>query len=626
MEKTKFYLNDVNINPPKNWQELEIELNFDKDKENVREQLSINEWEFVRENADTILKYLNDGLGTGAGIFEGIPFREEIEKKGVIQKPFDGYLDLTDLPNLSSIRSTIKVKERMGIDWLNDVADGFTYEYLYKETGEITSNDFVYVPYILNSVPDYMQAAITLVSIFVVAEQINSAVTKISELAAEMSNPFEATAIIRAVIYIGHLVVLLLSIVKLIKDLVLVLIQPVKYHAAMTLPTLLKKGAAHLGLTFKCDFIETDPYDKLVIIPEKYRNPPSSSDERILGFIQPDPVEQLGYFNGTFGDLLRAVKKAFNGKFIITSNNELFLVRQDFNLSQAKFQLGDLYQPYFTTNAHEFVSNYMVQFEVDVTDKNTVQEYLGTIFQVILKPNTVVNQDLVLMKGLEIVRIPFALAKTKKELTLPEKILADFLDVFSFLINGLTSGINVLIDAFNGVIDVLNGIIDALDFIGIDIGFDIQPIPTIPPVNLGAIIENRIGMLKIENDFFSKPKLLLLSQGSEPKYNKIHAQNDTLLSAKELYNQFHIVNSFLGTADNPAGNQRIIKEFEKVPFMYDDYVKVKNNNIIFDFNGNEAEVETLRWNVHNHHAYMKVRFKQQYTKNLRKIELEPDGK
>lgn len=624
--KTNFYINGAIVNPPKNWQEMEIELNFDKDKETTKQQLSISNWEFVRENSDFLNTWLNDGTTNGVGLFEGIPFKIEIDRNGTIEKPFDGYLDLSDGTLFSQNRTTVVAKERQKIDWLNDVADSFTFEYLFKETGEITNDDFVFIPYIINSVPDYKEAAISYISMFFVAQQIDSVITELAKLAAEMANPFEATAIIRTILYIVYLVVLIISLIKLIKDIVLLIIQPVKYHAAMSVKTMLERGATHLGLTFKSDIFETDPYDDLYIIPEKLSNPINDSEKRILGFTLPTKTKQEGYFKGTYGQLLRAMKSMFNAKIIITDNKELFLIRQDENISNPQYQLADIYQPYFETNADEFKANYYIKYLTDISDKNTIQEYGGTSYQLILKPVRVNNPDLVLMKGIEQVVIPFALAKRKEELTVPEQIVELFLDTISSLLNGIVTSVNAVIKVYNVIINKLNKIIKTLGTLGIKVSFQISPINPIQPFNLGQIITNRIGMMKVETDHFNVAKILTLDVASNPKNTKIKSDNINLISAQTLYNNFHFVNSFFPTVDNPTGNQRIIKNYENVPFTFSDYLKVKDNNIIYDSSLQEAEIVSLRWNPYGQKANMSVRFPKLLTNNFIKTELIADGK
>lgn len=621
--KTNFYLNDKKINPPKNWKELQIELNFDKD--NPNSQVSVNDWNFVRENADTVNGFIDGGLTGGNGIFEGVHFRIEVERNSVVEKPFDGYIDLTDDASLSPDSATSKAKERQKIDWLNDIADSFTFEYLFRETGEITKEDFIFQPYVINSVPDYKEAAICTISVFLIQEQLKIAIENLSELLIEAGNPFEASALIRCFLYVLYLTSLLASIVILIQQLVKLIIQPVKYHAGMYWKTQLERGAAHLGLTFKSSIFDADPYERAVIIPEKYYNA-KNDDSQLFGFLTPNRNEQEGFYKGTFGDLLRATKAAFNAKIIINSDKELILERVDYNPSNAQYQLPPIYQPFHKTNASEFKSNYYIKFQTDISDKNTIQEYAGTGYQVITQPVSYTNKDLVLMKGLVQVEIPFALAKVKTELTVPEEIVKVFLDIFGTLVNAMVVGVNAIISVYNSIARTLNKILRALRTIGITVRFELKTITPLKKVNPGASIENRIGMMKLETDIITVAKVYILSAGSESKKNKIDTNNASYLSAEYLYQNFHYTNSFVPTDDRPNANQVLIKEFNKVPFTFNDYLLVKNNNRILTSSGQSAEVSTLKWNIYNEQANMVVRISSLYTNNLQEKILNPDGK
>lgn len=619
--KTNFYLDNNLINPPHNWPEMMLELNYDQDRFPGTNQVTITDWEFVRENTDTILSYIEAG-----NIFEGIPFRIEIERGGVIEKPFTGYIDNIDGATFSVIRSNVKAKSHLSLDWLNDVADSFTYEYLVS-TGEVTSDDYVFMPYVLNSVPDYMQSAIATFSVYVLYGEIKKSLLEIQYTLTNLGNPFTAAnAILQAIFQIAYLVVLLAAIVKLVLDIIRFIIQPVKYHAGMYAVDLLTIGAAHLGLTFKSEIFNTAPFDKMVIIPRKFMNAPSTVDSQILGFFSPNRLEQNGYYKGTFGDLLRAMKKQFNAKLSISAAGELFLMRVDKNAASPQFKLPDIYNPQFSTNADELKSNYVIAFQTDVTDKNTIQQYQGTSYQVITQPATFKDRQMVLMKGLEQIDIPFALAKRKTELTVPETIIKGFLDVFDFIVNGLIAGINGLITAANAITKVLNKIIKALKVVGIKVNWQIKTIPKLNKVNMSSVIENRIGMMMIESDMFTVDKCLILLPGSADKFNKIHSSNGTYLSAKYLWDNFYFVNSFVVSAGFPTASQYKIKHFEKVPFVFADYQKVKANNRIYDASGGVAFVQSLKWNPFDQVADMVVRFPYLYAPNLIETKSEPDGR
>lgn len=622
--KTNFYLNNSLVNPPKNWQELSIDINFDKDR-TTTQQISITDWEFVRENSEFIDKWIEDGKTTGVGALEGIPLRLELERNGAIEKPFDGYIDLADSSSLSCNDSTVKSVQRHQIDWLNDIADSFTYEYLYRQTGEITKNDFVFMPYVINSVPNYTQSAVCLLSVYVLQKELTGLIEQVKALTVDLSNPFTtANGILKAVLLVAYIAIIIISLIKLLKDMIYYLIQPVKYHAGMYAKTLLEKGAKHLGLNFKSDIFSTAPYDKLFILPEKFYNPLEFANSTILGFLTPNKNSQEGFYKGTFGDFLRAMKTMFNAK-IVMDGNDIHLVRRDINLTQPQFTLPDIYNPIYRLNANEAVANYYVKFQTDLSDKNTIQQYLGTTFQVILQPKVYNYREFVLLKHLETVEIPFALAKRKEILTLPEEIVKAFLDVFSLLLNGIISVVNAIISLANLVIKLLNKIIKALKLVGIKVSWQIKAIPAVKYVSIGNLIDNRIGMMMLETDQFNVTKAFVLSEGNQPKFNKLPVNNTTIVSAKELYNKYHYTNSFIPTTDRPNGNQYIIKQYEKVPFTYTDYVNVKKNNYIFTTLG-VAEVVTLKWNTYNQYADMTIRINKLYTNNLTKVELQPDGR
>lgn len=607
----------------------EIERNYDRDKDTIIQETNVGTIKLTREINDAHLAYLAGGLnGTTPGALEGAAYKETIEKNGVVKTIFDGYIDLTENHILSPIESEVVVKQKDSVDFLNDVVDGFSFEYM-AHIGKILPTDYEWMPYVLNSVPDYQQAALSILSVYVIVEQVKTVIEHITELGTSMTNPFEVTAIVRMVIFVAYLVILFTSLVKLVKDIVQLLIQPVKYHACMSLRKHLEKGAEHLGYTFACPFFDDPRWNSLYLMPEKLYVPRNIEDNRLLGFFNPGSIEQKGFLKGTYGDALRIAKTLFKGKLIV-SDTTITLLRRDQAAGVPEYQLAheadsDYWQPQYELNADEFISNYLIAFETDPTDKNTIQEYKGTSFQVIASPITVNEQKSVLMKNLREERIPLALAKRKEDLTVPEKIIRDFLDVFSDLINGLISAVNVVIDVYNSIVKVINKIIDALDFIGIDVDWEIPTIDPVPGVDLGAVIENRIGMMKIENDNFTVPKIFMMSKGGSPKYNKIRTDNATELSARSLWDNFHFIDSFVPRPGYPNGNQAIRKALNNIPFTFDDDEKVDNNNMILDFDGNPQELMYLKWRPRAGGADLKVRFSTLWTTNIKEEYIEPDG-
>lgn len=630
MIQTLFYINNVQVLPPKNWQELEIELNYGKDQFPQGNVVSITNFEWVRENYDWIKNYIDSGLSGGVGIFEAPPFRIDITDGTTTKTVFNGYIDLTDnLTHHDRVKITAAAGSKSTVDWINDVANGFTFEYLASlpigAAGAIDSSMYQFMPYVINSVPNYEQAAIATLMVYTISQTIYKEIEEITGIVAEAGGYFTTIpAVIKLVVKIAYLIVLIVTLIKLVKDLLKFIVSPVKYHACMYTRDLLQKGCEYLGLTFVSDiFAPNSPYYNEVIMPEKRYNPPNDG---IIGFLSPNPLEQNGYYKGTFGQLLTDLKTKYNAKIVVTPNNELILIRKDKNAQPPIYQLPDVYTPEFTYNTDELQANTLIEFQTDGSETNTLQNYAGTIYQVICQPAVVSSRPFVMMKNFNNVQIPFARATTKTELTIPEKIIDEFLEIFDTIAN-------VIVTVINGIINVVNAITSVIKkiFKLVGIKLNIPSIPIMQQLTLGTIMDNRIGMLVLSADYFSIKKAFIMQAGSEPKYNKIHSSNDTVESAKYHWDNFYYVTSFIPAQLNPAysdrpfGNQCIIKDFPKVSFTWQNFLDVYQNNKIYDSSGNEAIVESVKFNPAKSTAQMRVRINKIYTLNLTESYLDPTG-
>lgn len=613
----KEYINGIQVNDSNNIKELEIELNFDND--NNREAVSLTNFEFgvgdgrFTNDSYTILKQvLNDGFNGGVGVVEGVPFSVELDnQRGVTKELIQGYIDLWSAEYSNGTIKALVVPEG-GIDWLNDKVDSFSFEYL-ESIGLITSANYVDVPYCINKKNYTIDYFICILTIYFVTDKIQEQINKLKEIVASLSNPFEATAIVRLVLLVLYIVVLISSLVSLVIQLFNMVIQPVKYLKAMYTKDLLEIGFSHLGLTFVSSIYQQFPYNQEVIIPEVYN---VSSLSGVIGNISTNNSNN-GYFKGNFGEFLRTLKTKFNAKILI-NNGVVYFEKYDFTLSSPIYQLPDLLDSRYEyqLNKDEFKSNYIVSFAIDSNDKNTINEYTGTSVQVVQSPIVTNNTKMSLTKGLFEQRIGFALGKTKTELNSMEEVLNVFFQTTGAILDVLIEAVNLAISAVNALIDILNDIIDALDFIGIDLGIDIPNVPNITLTGFSNLIENRIGMLVMENDFVEVPKNILI--GSD---GKIMNGNETYLSAEYLYDNFHYFQTFVG-----GQNQYLLKTFDKINFTFSDFEKVLNNNRIFDGQGNEAILLSLKYNPYNETANGTFKVKTLYLTNLKETKIVPNGK
>lgn len=640
MIKINCYIQGNPVNPPKNIDGLLIELNYGKDQFPQGNTVSITNFEWVRENADWVYNYVQQGLTGGNGIFEAPLFRIDIQNGSVVQTVFDGYIDLTDgllikqsplSPN-KAIQATTKALSHATVDWINQRAGGFSFEYLASlpigTPGAIDPSMYRFMPYVNNTVPNYEQAAICTLMIFSIEQQIIVSLKAIQKDLPDIAGFFNAPAgVIKIVIEIAYLLVLIVTIIKVIEDMVKFIISPVKYHAGMYVRDLMKKGCEYLGMTFICDTFDpsSDFYNEF-IIPEKLYNAVSAADSSLLGFLVPDVNEQVGWYKGRFSDLLEAMKIKYNAKIIVTSNDEVILIRKDKNAQPAVYQLPDIYQPEFTYNTDELKSSIIVEYMTDSTEMNTQQNYLGTIYETTVQPIVFTEQSLVMLKDYDDYVIPFARATTKTGLTVPEQQIDAFLIIFDDIAN-------VLVQLVNGVVSIVNAVTKAVKkiFKLVGIKLNIPNIPYMNTINLGAFIENRIGMMVLTSDHFNIAKIFILKEGSQSKYNKIDPSNGTVENAKYHWEHFYYVNSFLPAslkpayADRPTGNQFIKKTFPKVRFTWQNFLDVFTNNRITAADGTPAIIESLKFNPARTEAEITVRFSKIYTLNLKETYLYPTG-
>lgn len=631
MLKQRFYIEGVEVTEPNNYAANEIELNFDKGETNA--QLSVESYEMgvgdsgnPSDGERVARARLTNGTTGGLGVTEGLPFKIDLDTGGVPVTILDGYLDLWRA-KYECGKITAQAVEQGKIDWLKSGRVEFSFEYL-AEIGFITEADYVMVPYVINRAPATYEAVMGTITIFVIVGEITGQIQQILEMTAEAANPFEASVIARMVLRIIYIATLLLALIKLCIDVFNMLIQPVKYHAGMYIVDLIRIGCAYLGYTFASSYWQTYPYNKIYLLPHKFKTADNTDGifAVVDGLLSPNKTSQKGYPGQgyTFGDLLQMIQTDYHSK-IIVDGTTLRIEKQNYNLSVPSYVVPPIETTEFELNESDFFSNFLIKYQTDLNDKNTIKEYTGTSYQVQIAPISYANQKMILTKRLQTININFALGKRKTELSFVEKIFNAFFKTIGAIIDALVEVINAIIKVINRVIKLLNKIIRALDKIGIDIDFEIKPVRELEPPGFGDLIEDRIGMLKMENDYVYVPKLLMIDNNSDPRNNKLLPDNESVLSAKHLWDNFHFYKSFVPQTGNENGNQYYIYPLPKIPFTYSDFLTVRANNKIIDSDGNVGVIDSLKWNIDEQTATGQYRINRTYTTNLQETKFEPNG-
>ena len=173
--------------PPRNWEDLEITIDWLNKKEPGGVP-NLTELVFAGRGAAYLNERFKNGLTGGVGIFEGVKYEILIGRPGNPSFIFNGYLDGADgLTVYGQEEIVVSLKKEAGTDWLNDVADAFSFAYLYDE-GIIINSDFVKVPYVINYVPDGMQLIVISLSSYMMAKELIENVQSISESVADVTD------------------------------------------------------------------------------------------------------------------------------------------------------------------------------------------------------------------------------------------------------------------------------------------------------------------------------------------------------------------------------------------------------------------------------------------------------
>jgi len=651
MLKTNFSIDGKRVKEPLNYKNLSIELNFDKDDPNFRGQVSINEWSIglgdqgdIEDGAKIIKDYINGGLIGGLGVFEGLPFKIELENNGVSQDLFNGYLDLSEAEVLCD-RVTAKALETGGVDWFNEVANSLKFEYLALTVAEggagtITEADYVLMPYVLSTIPNTQELFTLTISAFVITQELIRTFQEWQEWSIAFTGDWlEFGNLLTLILLTVKNILLIIAIIKLIDQIIKAIIQPIKYQAGMFLNDLCVKGAEHLGYSFESTILDKYPFNSVLMIPESYNH-----DEEVVGTRKIKDIwadftlgvsdvrdsDRTGYYNGTFGELLRELKTMFNAKIFI-DNGVLRLERIDYNPSINNFQLPNIDRSNIPVrfNFEDLKSLYSVTFTDDSNDKNIWQSYLGTELNVYTNPKAIRNTQNVLNKGEDVRKFGFARGKRKDSLNFIERYIDEFITdvdrivgVVQNVIKGSINIIKTLLKPVKKLITNLNKIpgvsIPAFGAAFVNAPFDWNLRSNFNP-------RARIGALLLENDYINVPKLVMITAqnaDTEQRYIKVSPQNSDIINALYLYNNYHFINSFVGT----SSNQYKIYTIENIPFCIDDYNKVKKSNVVKEFDGREGLIVSLKWNVYRQVADITYKVREKYTDNLQETKALNDGK
>lgn len=580
MAEVRHYINGKDFGEPRNWQDLEITIDWLNNNDSG--SVNVTDLEFVLEANEYLQKRILDGLSGGRGIFEGEPYKIAVGNQESPEYVFDGYLDFTEEMTVFGKEEIVcSLKKRKGEDWLNDIANGFSFASLYDE-GIVLKSDFVSVPYVINYVPDGTQLVILSMSIYMMTKELIENVEKLAETISDVINAstpvvgvgvgFGAVVvtawdlgdfimvILKAIARLAYIIAMTIAIINLIDEVLKQLLPKKRSHLGMTYRRMMERSCQKLGMTFQSSIKELN----WVYIPTKDKKGGTAGE---TGY----PTNTDPHY--TFGGLITELKKMFNADYRM-SGNVFSFERKDKFIFPSSYQIPNSFNnqdrllDQFSLNADEMVSNYNVYYSLDIQDQNTLDNSDGRVFQAITSPTSISDKDLVLTKNIAEISIPASLGVYKTDLTSVEKVAK----VLGTIVDGLTG------------------------IFGSGTNFESQ-------------IESRIGSLLLSSDFLTVGKIVKMN-GS-----KLAKDQRGEVGVQLLWDKFHHINSFA----EYKGHHNQYFRYKEIPVVMsiEEFAINLESNHATDNEGNEFIIEKIIYNPYKSTALVDYRVKKKYTNNLK---------
>ena len=583
MADIRHYRNGILVNP-RDFDQAKIIMDWTGKKEAAN--ITINSIKLVGAEGSALRDRILSGLTGGVGFFEGEPYRIEIGELGN-SFGFDGYLDFASgVDFIDECEVECQLKREQGTDWINEVADGFSYRYL-ESIGVITKNDFFGVPYVINYIPDGPQLILLSLATY---QLTRAAIDTARNIANQTGDVIDAAILVLGVppgLDIGNLiqsilalaaniayaVLLIIALVELVEKLIEELMPPKRYHLGMPIRLLFQRACDHLNLNLSSSLLDSldTGTNKWVVIPSKGHRggeKPTGADNTWKETGVPSQQDPLD----TFGGVIRTFKRMFNADFQIQDGTFIFERRDYFEKTSGyvipdTFTNQDALYDVNGFNSDEIKANYNINWAFDQQDMNTLDNQVGRIFQATLSPKVTNNANLTSLTGLEEVAIPISLAVRKDSLTAVE--------------------------------EVVKALATALDALAGQLG---------NPQSLSGKINSRIGAMHTSSHFSTIPKMVVMA-GSQ-----LQKDQRSIMAASKLWDDYHYINSFKPI--NGKHNQYWIYREQKIPFCFEDFVTILDNNQVETASGEIAEIESLEWNVWDNFATINYRVNRLYDNNF----------
>lgn len=550
----EFELNGIAIKSPLGWQETTVNASF---KSGVQPNINQDSYTFGSDSLVIIDSWLNVH-----GFYRGCPL--VIKEDGYVV--YEGYLDFyKKYVRIHKGKAEIGVTMAKGLNHLVDEIEGYTFSLLQKNSPLLFAN----IPYIVEKKTNYLELALVSVTTLILLKETYEAIKRVSasvkELSVAVSNtPFNVGLLLGVALQLVIDIVYVVAMVKALKETITSLfnnlISPVRYHKGMNVDSTLNSFFNVIGFNGYQTGIKE--FKSLYYLPSK------EDDAKSEGI---PSAGDYGYYMPEFISLL---KKATQSKLAVDNVNTVqFRSENDsYFIKNSTFVMPDVLLESENFNIDEIKGTKTIAFDTDVNDEWTIDNFKGTAYDIYTKTTSTSGTNLV--KGLEEIKLEVCLATRKDKL-------------------------NDLETALKGLGSLLDGLVNALG----------------GNSALSNRVSKRVGMIKVSQNNWSKPKLVMLD-------SQLHLPTSyrSQWSAKAIYNKWVNENSFVL---NGFHNQKKVFKGVEIPFNLVDLKKCINNSYFTTANGERGKFTDLKKGLDSGSAIADFWIREVFDNNLKEEYVEP---
>ena len=541
----KHFLNGISVTP-RNILTIGVESDF------------TDRPEFLEVDTDRLVlpreavKIIQDHIAL-YGVFEGIPY-QMITSGG---DTLEYYVDLQAEPVFRDFEIEVKIKKRGGKDNFFDRAEGTTWELMASKGVFFPSFRIPYVILPDNAVPTAIGLG---VSIYVLSKDIIEQIDRVTKATLNIIDSLTpetgvgatvdfgeiATLVVKTLLEIAILALTIVALIKMVQQFFELIFPKIRYFQGIKVKDLLTAGCNYLGYQFESTLL--DGISGLTICPV----PLVKDKDSFWDYLQNDL--NFAYTKGyptasdttpTIDSLLNAMENTFNARTRVRNGIVSLEIRNHYqdltqNAILPALNLQDKRQGEYSLNTGDVWKRTYIHYNVDFSDLYSVDYYDPTDAEYSTEPVLINNPDLVSIRGLNEIIIPFALGTRKNDLNWIEKLAKAFFVVADTVIN-----------TFGG-----NG-------------------------NYAAQIQQRIGVMKLSQQFFSTSKLMYTVGGKQP------SNYADLIKAGTIYNNYHKINEI------EVNDYKIISD-APVRMNGQEFVTLLDNNYAL-IDGDVCEILTIKF-------------------------------